>query len=106
MTNLPAGTVTFLFTDIEGSTQLWEQYPEAMKAALAKHDSILKEVVESNHGYIIKTTGDGFHAVFTTAIDAINASIEAQRDLGVLKELGGHVARPCGIAHRRSRIAR
>src|SRR5258708_6842542 len=81
MNILPSGTVTFLFTDIEGSTKLWEQYPEAMKAALAKHDSILKEVVESNHGYIIKTTGDGFHAVFTTAIDAINASIEAQHRL-------------------------
>src|SRR5258706_12378369 len=81
MTNLPAGTITFLFTDIEGSTKLWEQYPEAMKAALAKHDSILKEAVESNHGYIIKTTGDGVHAVFMTAIDAINASIHAQRAL-------------------------
>ena len=74
---LPSGTVTFLFTDIEGSTKLWEQQPEAMKAALAKHDSILKEAIESNHGHIIKTTGDGVHAVFTKAIDAINASIGA-----------------------------
>jgi predicted ATPase/class 3 adenylate cyclase len=81
MNSLPTGTVTFLFTDIEGSTKLWEQYPEAMKAALAKHDSILKEIIESNHGYIIKTTGDGVHTVFTTAIDAINASIVAQRNL-------------------------
>jgi class 3 adenylate cyclase len=79
MGSLPSGTVTFLFTDIEGSTKLWEQYPEAMKSALAKHDSILKEVVESNHGQIIKTTGDGIHAVFSTAIDAINASLDAQR---------------------------
>src|SRR5689334_5457641 len=52
-----------------------------MKAVLAKHDSILKEIIESNHGYIIKTTGDGIHTVFTTAIDAINASIVAQRKL-------------------------
>src|SRR5260221_1271900 len=81
MTNLPAGTVTFLFTDIEGSTKLWEQYPEAMKDALAKHDLILKEAIELNKGHVIKTTGDGIHAVFTTAIDAINASIEAQRRL-------------------------
>ena len=81
MSSLPTGTVTFLFTDIEGSTKLWEQNPEAMKAALAKHDSILKEIIESNKGYIIKTTGDGVHTVFSTAIDAINASILAQRNL-------------------------
>src|SRR5260221_13642916 len=81
MTNLPAGTTTFLFTDIEGSTKLWEQYPEAMKAALAKHDSILREAIASNHGHIIKTTGDGVHAVFTTALDGINAAIQAQREL-------------------------
>lgn len=78
MSGLPTGTVTFLFTDIEGSTKLWEQYPEDMKAALAKHDSILKEAIESNHGDIIKTTGDGVHAVFSTAIDAINTAVSAQ----------------------------
>jgi len=77
---LPSGTVTFLFTDIEDSTKLWEQYPEAMKSALAKHDSILKETIESNHGHIIKTTGDGVHAVFTTAIDSVNAALEAQHE--------------------------
>jgi predicted ATPase/class 3 adenylate cyclase len=79
MNSLPSGTVTFLFTDIEASTKLWEQYPEAMKPALAEHDSILKNAVESNRGQIIKTTGDGIHAVFTTAIDAVNASLDAQR---------------------------
>ena len=77
-TNLPNGTVTFLFTDIEGSTKLWEQYPEAMKSALAKHFSILKDAVELNHGQIFKTTGDGVNAVFVTAIDAVQASIAAQ----------------------------
>ena len=81
MNNLPSGTVTFLFTDIEGSTQLWEKHPEAMKSALAKHDSILKEAIESNHGHIIKTTGDGVHAVFEKAMEAVNAAIEAQRIL-------------------------
>ena len=64
MSKLPTGTVTFLFTDIEGSTQLWEKHPEEMKTALAKHDSILREVINSNHGYVIKTTGDGVHAVW------------------------------------------
>jgi len=87
MSNLPSGTVTFLFTDIEGSTKLWEQHPEAMKGALAKHDSILKEAIESNHGHIIKTTGDGVHAVFTTALDGINAAIEGQRTLGQTSEV-------------------
>src|SRR3990172_4023102 len=81
MNNLPSGTVTFLFTDIVDSTPLWEKHPEAMKSALAKHDSILKEAIESNHGHVIKTTGDGVHAVFTPAIDAINAAIATQRVL-------------------------
>jgi predicted ATPase/class 3 adenylate cyclase/Tfp pilus assembly protein PilF len=79
MTHLPTGAVTFLFTDIEGSTQLWEQHPEAMKSALAKHDSILRETVESNHGHIIKTTGDGVHAVFASALDAVLAVLATQR---------------------------
>ncbi|MFL7871259.1 MAG: adenylate/guanylate cyclase domain-containing protein [Anaerolineales bacterium] len=80
MSSLPSGTVTFLFTDIENSTPMWEKYPEAMKSALAKHDSILKEAIESNSGQIIKTTGDGVHAVFSTAIDAVKASLDAQRE--------------------------
>lgn len=80
MSSLPKGTVTFLFTDIESSTKLWEKHPEGMKSALAQHDSILKEAVESNNGRVIKTTGDGIHAVFSTALDAINASLDAQRE--------------------------
>ena len=51
MSGLPSGTVTFLFTDIEGSTKLWEQYPEVMKAALARHDTLLKQVFEAHQGY-------------------------------------------------------
>jgi len=77
---LPSGTVTFLFTDIEGSTQLWEQHPDAMKSALAKHYSILEEAVESNQGQIVKTTGDGINAVFVATIDAVQASIAAQHN--------------------------
>lgn len=83
MTKLPSGTVTFLFTDIEGSTQLWEKYPAEMHSALAQHDAILRHAIESHHGYVIKTTGDGFHAAFETALDAIQATIEAQRQLQV-----------------------
>src|SRR5262245_47598178 len=77
--HLPTGTVTFLFTDIEGSTQLWENHPEEMKSALAEHDSILKQAVESKHGQVIKMTGDGIHAVFSTALDALDAAITAQQ---------------------------
>jgi predicted ATPase/class 3 adenylate cyclase len=79
--NLPSGTVTFLFTDIESSTKLWEQYPEAMKAALARHDAILHEVVEAHHGRIIKTRGDGIHAAFDTAASGVAAALAAQRAL-------------------------
>jgi predicted ATPase/class 3 adenylate cyclase len=81
MGSLPMGTVTFLFTDIEGSTQLWEKHPEAMRDALARHDSILQAAIEVNHGCVIKTTGDGFHGVFEKAIDAVHATLTAQRDL-------------------------
>lgn len=78
--NLPSGTVTFLFTDIEGSTRLWEKHPAAMKTALAKHDIILKKAIQSTNGHIIKGRGDGIHAVFATAIDAVNATISVQRE--------------------------
>ena len=81
MIELPAGTATFLFTDIEGSTQLWEKYPDEMKAALAAHDLILKEAIQSNHGHIIKTTGDGVHAVFEKAVDGVQSAIVIQRAL-------------------------
>jgi predicted ATPase/class 3 adenylate cyclase len=81
MGRLPSGTVTFLFTDIEGSTQLWEKHPEAMQDALAKHDSILREAIELNGGTVIKTTGDGIHSVFEKAIDGVNAALSIQRAL-------------------------
>ena len=81
MTELPSGTATFLFTDIEGSTQLWEQHPEEMRLALAQHDGVLSDAIASNHGHIIKTTGDGVHAVFEKAIDAVHATLETQRRL-------------------------
>jgi class 3 adenylate cyclase len=53
---LPTGTVTFLFTDIEGSTRLWQRQPEAMKGALARHHEILKAAIESNGGYVFRRT--------------------------------------------------
>ena len=77
---LPSGTITFLFTDIEGSSWLWEQYPEAMKTTLSARDLILRSTIQNNHGQIIKTTGDGVHAIFSTALDAIKAAVSAQID--------------------------
>lgn len=56
--NLPTGTVTFLFTDIVGSTRLWEEQPEAMGVALARHDELLRQAPESSNGYVFKTIGD------------------------------------------------
>jgi predicted ATPase/class 3 adenylate cyclase len=76
---LPSGTVTFLFTDIEGSTHLWEKHPEAMKTALARHDEILREKIKAHRGHIIKTTGDGVHAAFGTALDGVSAALNAQQ---------------------------
>ena len=64
---LPSGTVTFLFTDIEGSTRLWREHPEAMRPALERHDAIVRELVDAHGGYVVKTTGDGVHAAFSTA---------------------------------------
>jgi predicted ATPase/class 3 adenylate cyclase len=78
MPELPTGTVTFLFTDVEGSTRLWEEYPEAMKAALARHDAILRDAITAHDGYVVKLTGDGAHAAFGTAHEAMHAAIDAQ----------------------------
>ena len=74
-------TLIFLFTDLEGSTRLWQQYPEAMKQALARHDEIIGTAVERFNGRVVKTTGDGFHAVFQNAADGLRACVEVQRDL-------------------------
>src|SRR5258708_16579183 len=81
MQNLPTGTVTFLFTDIEGSTKLWEQNPEMMKSALARHDALLRKIIEQHGGYIFKTIGDAYCAAFGSAARAVDAALEAQRAL-------------------------
>jgi predicted ATPase/class 3 adenylate cyclase len=75
------GTLAFLFTDIAGSTRLWETLPVAMADALVRHDGILRYAIESSAGTVVKTTGDGMMAVFPTADDAVGATIEAQRAL-------------------------
>src|SRR5215207_7406277 len=75
------GTVTFLFTDLVGSSRLWEEHPVAMKGALACHDVILRDAVEGQGGQVVKTTGDGLHAAFAVAPDAVAAALDAQRRL-------------------------
>src|SRR5215216_5697814 len=77
----PGGTVTFLFTDIQGSTRLWEEQPAAMAAALARHDALMRAAIEGNGGYVFKTVGDAFYAAFETAPEALAAAVEAQRAL-------------------------
>jgi predicted ATPase/class 3 adenylate cyclase len=83
----PTGTVTFLFTDIEGSTKLWENDAPAMQASLARHDEILRLAIEERGGYVFKTVGDAFCCAFSTAPDALEAALESQRLL--LKERWG-----------------
>lgn len=73
--------LAFLFTDLEGSTRLWQQYPEAMKTVLARHDELVRTAVEASNGEVVKTTGDGFHVAFSSAQDGLNACIRAQRSL-------------------------
>src|SRR5215210_1416258 len=79
MPSPPTGTVTFLFTDIEGSTRMWEKDPEAMGSTVARHDEVLRGAIEANEGHVFKTVGDAFCAAFPTAPDALEAAISAQR---------------------------
>ena len=75
---LPTGTVSLLFTDIEASTRLWQELPEGMPSALADHDQLLQEIVESSGGHVVKSTGDGIYAVFGRARQAIEAAVASQ----------------------------
>src|SRR3954469_8308813 len=76
---LPIGTVALLFTDIEASTRLWQEQPDAMRRALARHDQLLRHSIEDHHGRLVKSTGDGALAVFSTAAEAVGAAISAQQ---------------------------
>jgi class 3 adenylate cyclase len=68
--DLPTGTVSFLFTDIEGSTQAWERHPAAMRTALERHDALLRRTIEARGGKVFKTMGDACCAAFHTPADA------------------------------------
>jgi predicted ATPase/class 3 adenylate cyclase len=80
----PAGTgsvLTFLFTDIEGSTRLWEQDSERMRTALARHNALARAAVEGHNGTVVKLTGDGVYAAFADGLDALSATLELQQSL-------------------------
>jgi predicted ATPase/class 3 adenylate cyclase len=77
----PTGTVAFLFTDIEGSSQRWEAHPDVMDGALRRHDAILTSAIATHNGHVFKTAGDEFCVAFGRISDAIRAAIDAQRTL-------------------------
>ena len=107
MAELPSGTVTFLFTDLEGSTRLWEQHPERDAAALERHDALLRDAVSRHGGRVVKTTGDGLHAVFVTTRDALDAALAAQQRPRRRAVGGaGRAAGADGPPHRRRRRPR
>src|SRR5205807_528932 len=81
MSGIASASITFLFTDIEGSTRLWQQQSEAMRVALARHDARLRTAIEENGGHVFKTMGDEFCAAFSSPQDAVVAAVGAQRVL-------------------------
>ena len=95
---LPTGTVTFLFTDIEGSTRLWEQDAERMRPALARHDALVRTAVEGHRGNVVKMIGDGVHAVFEDPLDAVGATLQLQQALADPEATNGVALRVrCGL---------
>lgn len=89
---------TFLFSDIEGSTQLWERQPEAMRQALARHDALARSAVEGHRGVIVKMSGDGVHAAFDDPLDAVSATLQLQQSLADPQTTSGVALRVrCGL---------
>jgi len=84
----PSGVVTFLFTDVEGSTRLWETDADAMRAALAEHDAVLRNAIEAHDGFLFSHTGDGVAAAFASPRCAVDAAVVAQRDLELPVRMG------------------
>jgi len=105
-TSRPTGTVTFLFTDIEGSTHLWESHPAAMRRAHARHEAILRQAMAAHGGYVYKMIGDAFQAAFSTPAAALQAALAAQRALhaelwGETGELKVRMALHSGVTEER-----
>lgn len=85
---LPSGVVTFLFTDVEGSTRRWEGDPEAMRKALSAHDEVLRSAIQAHGGFLFKHTGDGVCAAFSSPKSAVEAAVDAQRALELPVRMG------------------
>ena len=81
MAELPAGTVTFLFTDVEGATRLLDLQPETASLALARHEALLRQAIEARAGHVFSTGGDHLFAAFARASDGLAAALEGQRAL-------------------------
>src|SRR5215217_755203 len=83
MPELPTGTVTFLFTDIQGSTTLWEHHPQAAREALVRHDALVEQIVAEHDGHVVRRRGEGDSrfAVFARASDAVAAAAALQQAL-------------------------
>ena len=77
----PTGTLTFLFTDVEGSTRRWENDPAGAAGSLARHHALVRSAIEAHGGYVFATGGDGFAAAFQSGVEAVQAAIDAQRAL-------------------------
>jgi len=84
----PTGVVTFLFTDIEGSTRRWESDADAMRSALAVHDKVLRSAIEAHEGFVFSHSGDGLAAAFSSPMSAVDAAITAQRELQLPVRMG------------------
>jgi predicted ATPase/class 3 adenylate cyclase len=104
--SVPSGTVTFVFTDIEGSTQRWESDPKSMEQALRRHDRIVRETLDEHGGYVFKTVGDAFCAAFERPRDAVEAALAVQQaltheDFSNVKGLTVRAAIHSGVAEQR-----
>src|SRR6201981_1580317 len=84
----PSGVVTFLFTDVEGSTRRWESDADGMRSALAAHDQVLRKAIEAHGGWLFKHTGDGVCAAFASPRSAVDAAVAAQRKLELPVRMG------------------
>jgi len=102
----PTGTVAFLFTDREGSTEMWGRDSWAVSDALARHDEILKVAIEDHSGYVFETVGDAFCCAFPTAPTAHQAALEAERGLPCFFPDASFSTLACDVARSDSEIRR
>lgn len=107
MTSAPTGTVTFLFTDIEGSTRLWDSHPQEMAQAVEIHDQLVRQSMEAHGGHVFSTAGDSFTAAFHRPAEGLAAAIDAQLALAAQKWPGNlslrvRMALHSGVASERN----